>query len=125
MAELVRDNPLKLGAIEPFDRSAGHRHDGIPRRMPRGERVDARLLLEYEHDGDRNPRGDRHLLDDVQELAFARVGGVTDDLFTPERQGDSLASTAQFESLDEAAHTDDHADGPNHSHHQDWIEERR
>jgi hypothetical protein len=80
VAHLVADDPLQLVAFELIDQAAGHRDGRALGFQPRREGVERRRL----HDGDpwlREPRGDRHLLDDIMEkglLIDAHFAGAGD-----------------------------------------------
>ncbi len=67
VAELVRDHALQLGAVEVLERAACDGDRGIAARAAGRERVDARFLLENVDLRNRQPGGERHLLDDVDE----------------------------------------------------------
>ena len=76
MSELVAHDRLQLVARELPQRPGGHRDDRAAAPLSGGERVDPRLVAQHEHLRDRDPRRDRHLLDDVDEAAFVDVLGA-------------------------------------------------
>ena len=73
VAELVRDDALKLGAVEALERAASHGDRRVGVGEPGRERIDAGFLLEHEDLRNGQPGCERHLLDDVDE---ARSSGV-------------------------------------------------
>ena len=122
VAELVRDDPLQLVAGQRPDAAPGHADHRVARRVPGGEGVD-RLLL---HDVDRRhrqPGGDRHLLDHVEDAPLLGVTGRRGDLPTAERGRDRRPSVAHLRHLHPAADQDDRRHPADGREHQPWIEE--
>ena len=76
VAELVADHPLQLVAAELPYASAGDTDHRITGREPRREGVDARLFLHHVDRRSRRPRGNRHLLDHVQNATLQRIRTV-------------------------------------------------
>ena len=88
----MRDHPLQLVAGERLDAPPGDADHGVGGRVAGRERVDPLLILEQIDGGDRRPRGDRHLLDDVEHPALVRVGRVRVDRPAVQELGHGMTS---------------------------------
>ena len=73
MGHLVGDHALQLVAIERVQQAARHDDRGIVRRGAGGEGIE-RVGLHHQQPRHRHARGDRHLLDDVEELRRVFLG---------------------------------------------------
>ena len=95
VAELVRDHALELVARQVADAAAGDADDRVARRVAGGEGVDPVLLV---HQVDRRhgrARGDRHLLDDVEDLPLVGVGRLRRERPAAEHLGDGVPAARQ------------------------------
>ena len=115
MAELVRDYALKLLAAEVFQCPARDDHCRAVRREAGSESVDGVLVVHDEHERHRDARGERHLLDDVQQLALRGLGGVALNVARADHRSDSQAPAGELiEPVCGAPgdHCEDHRGGP-------------
>ena len=110
MRELVADDALQLLAGEALQRAARDGDRGVVRRPTRREGVDAGLLVEDVDRGDRDARGDGHLLDDVQEPPLEAVVRVRADAPPAERLRHLPAAAAQLRRAVERRDRDDRDD---------------
>ena len=110
VAELVADHALQLVARELVERAAGDGDGGVAGRQPGGEGVEPRLVLEHVDGGHRDAGGDGHLLDDIEQLALAQVGGLRVDRAPAGALGDGGSAVPHLRPLEERRQAD-HGDG--------------
>ena len=118
VAELVRDDALKLGALEVLERAARHGDRRVGAREPGGECIDAGFLLEHVDLRHGQPRRERHLLDDVHEAPLERVVAFAVDARARracERRGRRRARASPRDTGSRATISAERADGdPDH-----------
>ena len=107
MAELVADDPLQLVAGKFLQGSAGDRDHRVVRGEARRERVDRVLVVENVDGGHVDPRGDRHLLDHVEEPVLQGVRGLRVDDPGPHAFGHGRAALAELSPLVKGCDRDD------------------
>ncbi len=73
VAKLVSDHCLELVTIQDVKAASCHADGGVADVVTGGKRVDALLAVQDIHRRDRHSARDRHLFDDIQELAPFRV----------------------------------------------------
>ena len=117
VGELVPDHALQFVAVQMIERALGDGDAGIARRMPRGKRIDGRLLLQHIDLRHGHARGDGHLLNDIAQPLARRVGGVAFDPYAAQRLGHDRAAAAQLCGLEQARQTD-HPDDEHRDHEQ-------
>ena len=83
VAELMRNDPLKLIAREGFDASAGDSHDRVLRGRSGRKRIDPQFAFQQVHRRYRRARGQSHLLDDVEQNTLIEVPTVGLNLSPP------------------------------------------
>ena len=110
MAELMGDDALQLVAVEVHERASRDRDRGVGGTVSRCECVDAGLAVEHVDLRHGNPRGDRHLLDDVPEPPPQRIGRVGADSRAAELLRDLAAACRERH----RAHETRYADRPQH-----------
>ena len=115
VAELVRDHALEFVAIQQFHAAARHADDGVIGCMTGGEGVDAAFIGQQVNGRHGHAGGERHLLDDVEQLAFVEVVGVGRDALTAEHLGDGRSAAPEFGHLEEAAEEHDQAGAGRHA----------
>ena len=93
----------------------GDANRGVARRMSRGERVDALLLLEHEHRGHGNSGCDRHFLDDVHEFPFVGIRRAGVHLKAAQLHRQPAAAAGKFVDLQQAARRDDRHGATRHA----------
>ena len=109
VAEFVGHDALQLRPIELRHAAAGHPDHRALRRVAGGEGVD-RVVVDPVDRRDRHARGDRHLLDDVEEPPLVRVAGRGLDPRAAEHLRDRFAALAELGDLEEARESDDEDD---------------
>ena len=111
VAELVPDDRLQLVAAEEIQRAPGDGDGGVLRRVARGEGVDARLVVHHVHARHRHAGGERHLLDDVEQAAFAEVARARENFAPLHRLRHGRAALRELGRLDERGDADEGGDG--------------
>ncbi len=101
------DDALELVAGEQGHAAAGDPDDGIARGASGGEGVDGILRVHHVDGRNGHARGDRHLLDEVEEAALVVVGRVQVDLAPAEAAGDDGATSRELQGLAGRGEEDD------------------
>ena len=107
VAELVRDDALQLVAVEFVERAARDGDDGVARGEAGSEGVEAGLVVHHVDGRHGHARGDGHFLDDVEQAAFAEVGGVRIEAAPAGHLGDGAAAVAHLRPFVERGEADD------------------
>ena len=107
VAELVRDHSLQLGAGQLLDGSLRHSDHSVVGCVSSCKRVDP-LLARHQVDGwHRRAGGDRHLFDNVQDLALLGIRGVARDETATESFGDHPPTAPELRHLVQTSARDD------------------
>ena len=96
VAELVGDDALEFVAVEPVQGAFGDGDGGVGRGVAGGEGVYPRLSGQHIDGGDGQAGGEGHLLDDVEQGAFAKVGGVGLDRAAADHLGHGRTAGAEL-----------------------------
>ena len=106
MAEFVGDHPLQFIAREVIDRSAVDADHRVGGRISRRKRIDSFFIVENVYRRHIGSGRERHLLDDIQQSTFIRVGRVGLDEPSTEHGRNRRPATAKFYDFIEAAEAD-------------------
>ena len=107
MAELVCDNSLQFIACEKFHATARHADDRITGRISGGKCIDCLLVLQDENLRNGYPRGNRHFLDDIEQLSRVGIVCVRVEQLAAQSRCEGGAALRDFADFVEAAKNDD------------------
>src|SRR5207302_11141386 len=107
MAELVRDDSLQFIAREKFHATARHADDRITGRVSGGKCIDSFLVLQDVDLRNWYSRGNRHFLDDIQQLSLVGIVCVRVEQLAAQSRCEGGAALRDFADFVEAADDDD------------------